>query len=125
MKIIFDTNFCMIPFEFKVDIFDELNRIAPEKYEILIPDLVKLELKKIASGIGKRAIAARSALKMVEDFKEVKIENIGGVDKSIIEYAKNNNCIIATQDKKMKSIAKKYGIPTITMRQKRYLIFNQ
>ena len=125
MKIIFDTNFCMVPFEFKVDVIDELNRIMPEGYEIIIPDLVKKELKEIANSTGKRSIAAKSALEMIKEFKEVKIKKLDGVDRSIIEYAKKNNCIIATQDKKMKSIARKLDIPIITMRQKKYLIFIQ
>ena len=125
MKIIFDTNFCLIPFEFKVDIFDELNRIIPEKYEIVIPNSVKEELKEISTKKNKRGIAAKSALEMIKKFKEVKLENIGGVDKSIMEFARKEGYAIATQDKKIKSTAKKYGIPIITMRKKKYLIFIQ
>ena len=125
MKIIFDTNFCLLPFEFKVDIFEELDRIIPEKYEIIIPNLVKEELKEITSKTGKRAIAARSALEMIKKFKEVKIKKIGGVDSSILEFAKDKKYAIATQDKKIKSVAKKFNIPIITMRQKKYLIFIQ
>ncbi len=124
MKIVFDTNFCMVPFEFKVDIIDELNRIMPEKYEVLIPNLVVDELNKIARGIGKRAIAARSALEFVKNFKKVNVEKRGSVDKSIIYFAKENNCILATQDKEMKRIARSLGVPTITMRQKKYLIYD-
>ena len=124
MKIVFDTNFCMVPFEFKVDVIDELNRIMPEKFEILIPNLVIQELQKIANGTGKRAIAARSALEFVKDFKKVEVEKRGSVDRSIVLYAKENGYILATQDKEMKRLAKSLGVPTITMRQKKYLIYD-
>ncbi len=124
MKIVFDTNFCMVPFEFKVDVIDELNRIMPEKFEILIPDLVISELKKIAEKQGKRAIAARSALEFIKNFKVVKVEHRGSVDKSIVYFAKENNCILATQDKEMKKLARKLRVPIVTMRQKKYLIYD-
>ncbi len=124
MKIIFDTNFCMVPFEFKVDIIDELNRIIPEKFTIVIPDLVIDELRKIAEGKGKRAIAARSALEFVNKFRIERVEKRGDVDTSIVYYAKENGYALATQDKEMKKLARKLGIPIITMRQKKYLTYD-
>ncbi len=124
MKIMFDTNFCMVPFEFKVDIIDELNRIMPEKFEILIPDLVIFELKKISEGKGKRAIAAKSALEFIKKFKIEKVEKRGSVDDSIVYHAKERGYVLATQDKEMKKLARKLGVPVITMRQKKYLIYD-
>ncbi len=124
MKIIFDTNFCMVPFEFKVDIIDELNRIMPEKFTIIIPDLVIDELRKIAEGSGKKTIAARSALEFVKGFQIERVEKRGNVDTSIVYYAKEKGYALATQDKEMKKLARKLGVPIITMRQKKYLIYD-
>ena len=35
-KIIFDTNFALVPAQLKVDIFSEIVRIMDEKYEICV-----------------------------------------------------------------------------------------
>ncbi len=125
MKIILDTNFCLIPFEFKVDVIEEIKRIIHEKAEIIIPDLVIEELKDMSKKKGKRGVYAKNAIEYFSRFKKVKVKKIDGVDDSIIRFAKENKCVIATQDKEMKRKARKERIPIITMRQKKYLIFLQ
>ena len=44
-KIILDTNFLLIPAQFKVDIFDEIDRIMIEKYQLFVLDKTIDELK--------------------------------------------------------------------------------
>jgi rRNA-processing protein FCF1 len=119
MKIVFDTNFCTIPFQFKIDIYDALDNLIINKYELEIPDICIEELKKLR--FGKVAIE----LLKKKNVKIVPVERKKDVDFSIIQYAKKEGAIIATQDIRIKKDAKSEGIPTITMRQKRYLIFNQ
>ncbi|MCX6821949.1 MAG: nucleotide-binding protein, partial [Candidatus Aenigmarchaeota archaeon] len=85
-RIILDTNFLMIPYQFNVDIFEEIKRIMEEKYELIIFDKIIEELERIAESKGKDASAARIALGLIKK-KEVKIitTNEKTVDNAIID----------------------------------------
>ena len=120
-KIILDTNFLMIPYQFNVDIFEEIKRIMEEKYELIIFDKIIKELERIAESKGKDASAARIALKLIEE-KEVKIitTNEKTVDTAIID-ATDKNTIVATNDKILKERLKNKNIKIIYLRNKKYL----
>src|SRR3989344_4131346 len=99
-KIILDTNFLMLPSQFKIDIFKEIDRIIDEKYEIFIIDKTKEELEKlIKGGKEKERKAARLALQLIKKFN-IKIINAQGdnVDDIIVQL-KDKDTIVATMDK--------------------------
>jgi hypothetical protein len=120
-KIILDTNFLMIPFQFNVDIFEEINRIIEEKYELIIFDIMTKELEKIAKSKGKDATAARIALGLIGK-KDVKIINTHEkkVDNAIVALV-DKNTIVATNDKVLKEKLKNKNIKVIYLRNKKYL----
>jgi len=133
-KILLDTNFILIPFTLKVDIFSELKRIA-DNPEILLLDLSILELKKLANlSKGRDSLAAKATLSYIEKMplkveKTVKhlnaansLSKIGSVDDKIVEFAANNGYWVATQDKLLKEKLKNRDIKIITLRQKKHLI---
>lgn len=121
-KIIIDTNFLMIPWQFRVDIFSEFNRICNFNYKLFIFDQSINELKKIIKDqSGKNKKAAQLALKLV------KLKNIGiiksqneNVDSLILNRSSKED-IVATQDKNLKKELLKKGISVIILRQKKYL----
>lgn len=117
MKIILDTNFLLLPAQFKIDIFQEL-----KNNELIIFDLAIRELKKIARSKGKAGINANIALKLIKNKKIKIIKARGKVDKAIIDYAKNFNCWVATNDKKLIKALKKNEIKIIRLRQKKFLV---
>ena len=119
-KIILDTNFLLIPFQFKVDIFPEIKRICDFKYSIYILDKTIDELNKIIEEQkGKNKQSAKLALKLikVKKIKKIKTQE-GKVDDLLLEQ----DAIIATQDinliKRLKNKKKKI----IQLRQKKYLM---
>ena len=120
-KIILDTNFLMIPYQFNVDIFEEISRIMEEEYELIIFDKMIDELEKIAELKGKDAAAARIALSLIKK-KEVKIisTNEKTVDNAIIDSV-DENTIVATNDKVLKEKLKNKNIKIIYLRNKKYL----
>jgi hypothetical protein len=120
-KIILDTNFLMIPYQFNVDIFEEISRIMEEEYELIIFDKMIDELEKIAELKGKDATAARIALGLIKK-KEVKIisTNEKTVDNAIIDSV-DENTIVATNDKVLKEKLKNKNIKIIYLRNKKYL----
>lgn len=118
-KIILDTNFVTIPFDFKVDIYEEINRLIDEKYELVFSNVCLNELKKLDKGKPSLELMKKKNVNFVTTPEKRK------VDDSIIEYAKENNAIIATQDAELKKKALKESLAIITLRKKQYLIISK
>ena len=121
-KIIIDTNFLMMPFKFRVDIFSEFNRICHFNYKLYIFEQSISELKNIIEKqSGKDKKAAQFALKLI------KLKNINVIDSkpqdvdSLILSNLSNDSIIATQDSQLKKELLKKGASVIILRQKKYL----
>ncbi len=109
LKIILDTNFLMIPFDFKIDIFQEL-----EGYELITLEECIEELKRINPRVVELVRQHVSVVR--ESFKS------HNVDDKIIELAAKHNAYIATSDKMLKKRAVASGIPVVFMRQNKYLV---
>ena len=127
-RIILDTNFLMIPWQFRVDIFSEFNRICSFNYKLYIFEESIDELRGIMNNknsSGKDKKAAEFALKLI------KLKNIGvikskkkDVDSLILENA-NEGDFVATQDMQLKRELVKKGVSLIALRKKKYLILNE
>ena len=117
-KIILDTNFLLIPAQFKVDIFSEIDRIIKDKYQLFVLKGTIKELNKIIEEQrSKYKLAAKLALKLIKA-KGLKILDINQkpVDKILINLS--NEYIIATQDRELKKKIKS----KIILRKKQYLV---
>ncbi len=126
VQIILDTNFLLIPGQFRVDIFSELFRICSFRYELCVLDSSIGELKGIiGSANGRDKAAARLALQLVKAKKvrilSPKTATFKNVDETIIDLAAKNQAIAATQDKELRSRLRKLGAKVIVLRQKKYL----
>ena len=121
-KIIVDTNFLMIPYQFKVDIFSELGRICDFNYKLCIFEESINELRSIISNSkGKDKKAAEVALKLIS------LNNINliksskkDVDSLILENL-DDAMVIATQDIALKKKLLEKGASVVILRQKKYL----
>jgi len=136
ISIILDTNFLLIPGQFKVDIFRELERVIETPYRLVVLDATIDELKELSSSKGakgKDKDAAKLALKLVQAKTDTETQNINivtsaepYVDRAILQMVqedpKDKNLVVATQDQELKRLLKKAGTKTITLRQKKYLI---
>jgi len=120
-KIILDTNFLTLPHQFNVDIFEEIDRIMEEDYELITLNPVIEELKKITKSRGKDAVAAKIALELIER-KDVKIINTNEkkVDNAIVVIA-DKDTIVATNDRELRQRLKHKSIKTIYLRNKKFL----
>jgi len=125
-KIIIDTNFLMIPSEFGVDIFSELENMG--KNELYVLEETLDELKNIiGTQGGNPGKAAKLGLELIKH-KKVNIipsENITekhkNVDAIIIGTAKKGDFTVATQDTALKAKLRQNNVPLIILRQKKYL----
>ena len=118
-KIILDTNFLTIPQQFKIDIFEEIDRIMEEKYELVTLDKVVEELKKMKKGKG--AVAAKIGLELIKK-KNVKVIKTDDkkVDNAIFKLA-NKNMIVATNDRILRERVKNKNVKVLYLRSKKHL----
>ena len=121
-KIIIDTNFLMIPYQFRVDIFAEFNRICNFNYNLYIFEQSIDELRNIIEKQPlKHKKAAQLALKLIK-LKNINLlkSNQKDVDSAILKSL-DEDTIIATQDKMLKKELLEKGAFVIMLRQKKYL----
>lgn len=121
-KIILDTNFLMIPLQFRVDIFSELERICHFNYNLYVFEQSVDELNNIIEKQkGKSRNAAKFALKLI-NMKNIGILEAEGrsVDSIILKNA-DKDTIVATQDGLLKKKLLEKGVSVIILRQKKYL----
>jgi|SRR3972149_3842260 len=128
VEILLDTNFLLLPGEYRVDIFAEIRRIITGPYELIILDRTIDELNALAlTGKPRQKPATKIALLLVKKHK-VRVIETGRtihVDKLIKDYAAKlprGGLIIATQDAQLKKALAKQHIPLIVMRKKQYLV---
>jgi uncharacterized protein len=125
IKIILDTNFLMIPFALKVDIFSEIDRLLDDEYGLFIMDKTQTELDRIISTQrGKHRQAASFAKQLLEK-KKIQViigETDGNVDDDIVSIAGKERIIVGTQDRGLKRRVKETGGSVIALRQKSHLI---
>lgn len=124
-RIILDTNFLLIPGQFKVDIFQELKRICGFKFKLIILKETIDELKKIKkTGKQKDKTSASIALSLIQSqgIETVRLGTGSYADDIIAKNTNSKKDIVATQDMALKRKLKARDIPIITLRQKRYLV---
>ncbi len=118
--VVLDTNFLLIPFQFKINIVRELEYLLEVSHHFVISSKTMQELNKIGQSIGKNGMAARLALKLVEANKGriTIVQSDEYVDSWIESYAKANHAIVCTNDSKLRMKLKDQDIKVITMKSK-------
>ncbi|MAH01860.1 nucleotide-binding protein [Candidatus Woesearchaeota archaeon] len=123
-KILLDTNFLLAVYQFKVDIFTELDRVCNFDFKLFVLDKTIEELKKIVEEQkGKNKEAAKIALKLIaiKKINIIKTKSNIKTDDVIRDVAAKDNYIVATQDKDLKRRLINQGASVIVLRQKKVL----
>ena len=120
-EVVIDTNFFMVPFQFNVDIIDELEKALPS-YKLTTPIFVINELKSLKrNNKGKIRLNADLALKLANssniEIKDISLENNETVDDALLRVSE----VLATNDIELKKRARKKGITVAYLRQKKYI----
>ncbi len=106
MKIILDTNFLLTTAKQKIDFNSLANQITDQPIKWLIPKPVIKELEQLSKRKGEKIndkISAQLSIQIIKTIPHQKIPlPLKNVDEGIIRYAKQNQAVIATLDKKMK-----------------------
>ena len=120
-EVVIDTNFFMVPFQFNVDIINELEKLLPS-YRLTTPSFVINELKGLKRNTkGKTRLNANLALKLANsskiEIKDISLLENETVDDALLRVSE----VLATNDIELKNRAKDKGITVAYLRQKRYI----
>ena len=114
-KVIIDTNGLMIPGQFGIDIFSELQQLGFFSY--IVPSASVKELEKIVStGRGKDRTAAKIALSLLE--RCTIIDRNGYADDIIIDMAVGMDAAVLTNDMELKKRLCSKGVTNVYLRDR-------
>jgi rRNA-processing protein FCF1 len=121
IKFLLDTNFLMVPGQFRVDVFEQLRRLA--MCDFFVVDLSIDELDKLAKKGGKDAGAAKVGRILVrrEGVRVIPSGKAGNADEAIRRVAKREGMVVCTQDAELKAALRRRGVRIATLRQKKYV----
>jgi hypothetical protein len=124
VKVILDSNFLFVPFQFNVDIFEELMKLLNQQFDPILLSPTHGELLRLAGqGSPKMRKLASLALKLAEKCRLVQVEMLPGEthDDVIVRVAKEWGCPVATNDRELRKSLRREKVPTIFLRQRAYL----
>ncbi len=118
MKVIIDTNALMIPIQFNVDIFDELQRLGLD--EFVVPMAVLDELDSLIDRAkGKDKMAAKVARSLADRCEVADVT--GFADDVILKLANDFDAAVLTNDIGLKKRLQEKNITVVYLRQKNRL----
>lgn len=130
--VLLDTNFLLIPAQFRVDIFAELRRLCDFSYELAVLAATVDELDRIAAdqeASAKNRRAAKLGLQLLKA-KGVNVikpdrKVFKSTDKAILGFAiqGKGSVVVATQDRLLREKLRSAGVAVIVLREKQYLKF--
>jgi rRNA-processing protein FCF1 len=120
MKVILDTNALMVPEQFGVDIFSELQRLGYVQWIVPLSVLGELNYLAAKASKGRDKIAARVALGLAERCNIIGEDDFNA-DLAIEKLAFCEGAAVFTNDKALKKRLFSKGITVIYLRQRRYL----
>jgi rRNA-processing protein FCF1 len=125
VDIYLDTNFLMLPYTRKIDIFSEIDRIIRSSYRLLLVPGTLEELEKLCqTEKGEHRRAAKMALAIAKaknipvlDSKQKDLYMANNSKKPIVDdiilALAQKDVIVATQDKELKKAVKEKGAGVI------------
>jgi len=122
-RVILDSNFLFIPFQFQIDILKELENLLG-KSELVVLSTTLDELRNLAREESEKTRRQASlALKLAEKCAIVSVgkDPAETYDDVILRKAKEWICPVATNDRNLRKRLRREAIPTIYVRQRKKL----
>jgi rRNA-processing protein FCF1 len=114
-KVIIDTNGLMIPGQFGIDIFSELEQLG--FYSYIVPSASVKELERIvATGRGKDRSAAKIAISLLD--RCTIFDKNGYADDIIIDMAICEDAAVLTNDTELKKRLCSKGVTNVYLRDR-------
>ncbi|HZB64407.1 MAG TPA: hypothetical protein VE307_03765 [Nitrososphaeraceae archaeon] len=124
MNILCDTSFLMVLVTKPIKQLDSIV-IEYGKINFLIPDVVIEELKKLVHNPSyKSSLSAKTVLEITKKFEIINTKKLNYTDDSIIDYAINYKCAVATMDKNLIQRLISSKVMVFSLRNNKLLIMN-
>ncbi|MCK5044943.1 MAG: hypothetical protein KAS22_00090 [Candidatus Heimdallarchaeota archaeon] len=124
LYVVLDTNILLLASEGKFNVTREIERIVPQKHEVVYLSVCLKELEFLAEK-PKMARKILFAKKLLESLKIIEFDLIDDIpiDDKIIQYAIRNKsqCVIVTNDNELKKRLLEHSIAVIFIRSKSHL----
>jgi rRNA-processing protein FCF1 len=121
--VVLDTNFLMLPFQFRINIIKELDYLIESNHRYVVSSRTMDELKKLGKTVGKNGMAARLALKMIAASRMDVVKNDMPVDDWVVRYSKENNAIACTNDRLLRKRLMRLDVKVVTLKSRSKLGF--
>ncbi len=120
IKVILDSNFLMIPYQFNLDVFQEIEYLLQKKVDFVVPSAVKSELTGISARGGEGAAEASLALQLASRCRvvEVALDPGESVDDAIVKASQKLGAVVATTDIELRKRLRNVKVPVVYMREK-------
>ena len=121
--ILLDTNFLLLPFQRRIDIFEEIERLIGGHVQFVVLSQIKSELERLAStGSLHERKDATSSLQLVQRHCRIADETMTGTtgldaDKALIHFAKKSGAVVATNDRILRHALVEQGCKAIFLRK--------
>lgn len=123
IKILLDTNFLLLPFQRRIDIFEEIKHLVEGQVKFLILPQILKELKILEdTGTAKERHAAKVSHQLIErhchlvEISNTPIEGLDA-DSALLHYAQETGAIVATNDRELRQNLVKQGSRAIFLRK--------
>jgi rRNA-processing protein FCF1 len=125
MNILCDTSFLMVLVTKPIKLLDNIV-MQYGKINFLIPDLVIEELKNLVKNPSyKSSINAKTVLEIIKNFEIITTKKLRYTDDSILDYAINYKCAVATMDKNLIQRLLSSQVLVFSLRNNKLLIMNR
>jgi rRNA-processing protein FCF1 len=122
-KVLLDTNFLLLPFQRRIDVFEEIPKLIGGAVDFLVLPQIQKELEWITSnGKEKDKRAARSSMELIAHYCQIpetippSIQNLDA-DMALLQYAEKTGAIVATNDSDLRRELRKQGSRVIFLRK--------
>lgn len=129
--MLLDTNFLLLPFQRRIDVFEEIPKLIQRNTVFLIIPQILEELQWLATeGNHREARAAQSAMEVLDRFVSIvtdippTIRNLDA-DTALLQYAQKIGAIVATNDRELRLKLVTLGSRVIYLRKQAVLAITE
>ena len=121
MRVLLDANGLMVPVQFGVDVFTEIEGLVGSFEPVTLEEIVK-ELEGLSKGRGRDAAAAKVGLSLIRRCVVEKSPLSGvPVDDMIVDFADETGCMVMTNDRRLRERLLDKNIDVISLRNQKTL----
>ena len=121
VTVLLDTNALMMPYQFRIDLFEELRDLLGSYEPVVLAEVVH-ELTSLSGGHGKDAAAARLGLDLSRKCTLVESgSDEGSVDERISGFAGRHGGMVLTNDRALRNRLLMERIPVISLKNQKKL----